>query len=182
MEALEALIPVIRGAMEEVRRISMALRPYMLDDLGILATIKWCCREFETLCPRVRIVSDIDVKEDQIPELLKVAIFRVLQEALSNIGRHAKADLVNLHLRMGAGNLEFIVRDNGVGFDPTILQSGHEDRKGFGLSSMKERILFSGGTFAVATEVGKGTAIEARWIVDEVTVTEKRGPVQPRKQ
>ncbi len=173
MDSLEALIPVIRGAMEEVRRISMDLRPYMLDDLGILATIKWCSREFEKLCPQIRIVPDIRVKEDDIPELLKVVIFRVLQEALSNIGRHAKADLVSLMLSMNDGILQFFVKDNGIGFDPTELQSGHEDKRGFGLSSMKERVQLSGGTFSAEAEAGKGTAIAARWTLSEVRVTEK---------
>lgn len=173
MKSLEALIPVIRGAMEEVRRISMDLRPYMLDDLGILATIKWCCREFETLCPQIRIVSDIEVEEKHIPGLLKVVVFRVLQEALSNIGRHAKADKVFLSLGMNSGNLRFVIRDNGVGIDGEALQSGHEDKRGFGLSSMKERVQLSGGTFLVETCVGKGTAIEACWKVEESEVTEK---------
>lgn len=163
VEPLEALIPVIQGAMEEVRRISMDLRPYILDDLGILATVTWCCRIFQSVHPNIRIEKEIGVQEGEVPESLKVVIFRVLQEALNNIAKHSGADVVNVSLLAGDGGIRLMVGDNGAGFDPERAFAGESLRRGFGLTSMKERVQLSGGTFSISTKPETGTAIEAHW-------------------
>lgn len=163
VEPLESLIPVIQGSMEEVRRISMDLRPYILDDLGILATITWCCRIFRSVHTGIRIEKEIDVQEEEVPESLKVVIFRVLQEALNNIAKHSGGDLVRVCLRAGDGGIRLIIRDNGAGFDPERALAGESLRRGFGLTSMKERVQLSGGTLSIDTAPGTGTSIEADW-------------------
>jgi PAS domain S-box-containing protein len=163
VESLEALMPVIHGAIEEVRRISMDLRPYILDDLGILATFNWCCRVFQSMHSGIGMEKDIDVEEREVPESMKVILFRVLQEALNNVVKHSGASLVNVCLRRNDRGIELIIRDNGTGFDPETALGDKSLRGGFGLASMKERVQLSGGRFSVQTEVGSGTTVGAFW-------------------
>ena len=89
---------MIKESIEEVRRIQMDLRPSILDDLGILATIKWFCREFEKIYSTIRIRTEVQLEENQVAIQLKTVIFRVTQEALNNISKHSKANLVRLSL------------------------------------------------------------------------------------
>jgi signal transduction histidine kinase len=111
----------------------------------------------------IRIEKEIDVQEEEVPESLKVVIFRVLQEALNNIAKHSGADLVRVCLRAGDGGIRLIIRDNGAGFNPERALAGESLRRGFGLTSMKERVQLSGGTLSVDTAPGTGTSIEADW-------------------
>ena len=99
----------------------MTCVPSVLDDLGILATIDWLCRQYETISPDVCIEKQVTVEEEEIPELVKIAIFRVLQEALNNVVKHSKAELVNLSLVRRDGCLELTIEDNGVGFSPDTV-------------------------------------------------------------
>jgi signal transduction histidine kinase len=115
--ALEAVSEMVRNIATEIRRIQQDLRPSLLDHLGILATIKWFCREFQTTYPGIRIEQQIGVQEDEVSPSLKIVIFRIMQEALNNIAKHSKADLVNLSLEKTNGMLKICVRDNGQGFD-----------------------------------------------------------------
>ena len=79
----------IRSTMEEVRRIAMDLRPSILDDLGLLATVEWICREFSLLMPGIAVEKQLSVGEAEIPDELKLIIFRLLQEGFHNIAKHA---------------------------------------------------------------------------------------------
>ncbi len=173
VEPLESLIPVIQGAMEEVRRISMDLRPYILDDLGILATITWCCRIFRSMHTGISIEKETSVREEDVPESLKVVIFRVLQEALNNIAKHSNADLVHVCLHHQDGGIRLSVSDNGDGFDTERVLAGESIRRGFGLTSMKERVQLSGGVFSIHTMSEEGTTIAAEWSEAAVGATWK---------
>ncbi|MFP3869663.1 MAG: PAS domain S-box protein [Syntrophobacteria bacterium] len=164
MEPCSSLIPMIQNTIEELRRISMDLHPSTLDDLGILATIAWFCREFQSIFSGIRIETDICVEEDHIPESLKIVMYRIIQEALNNVSRHSQADLVRLGLSRSDGILELSIEDNGCGFDPEQSSlSGESLKKGFGLASMRERTEFSGGSFAVESVRDKGTVVRATW-------------------
>ena len=163
LQTLEAVIPMVQRASEEVRRIHTDLRPSLLDDLGIVATIAWFCREFERLFSRTRIVKRVDIKEENVPEPLKIVIFRVLQEALNNISKYAHADLVTISLNETGGCTELTIQDNGEGFEVAPVFFGKGPKAGIGLTSMKERTQLSGGTFAVESAPGTGTLIRASW-------------------
>ena len=156
-ESLKGFVTMIQESIEEVRRIQMDLRPSILDDLGIVPAIGWYCREFQNIYPAIRIEKQIDVEEDEVPESLRIVIFRVIQEAFHNISKHAKADFVKLSLRKTDGMVELAVQDNGQGFD---MQSF---RKGLGIESMRERTTLAGGAFAIDSAEGKGTNIRALW-------------------
>ena len=163
VELLGTLTKMSRDAIEEVRRISMNLRPAILDDLGILATISWLCREFQAVCPRARIHKKIGVKENGVPQNLKTVIYRVLQESTRNITRHSNARHVRLALTEANGRLVLSVQDDGVGFNPKEARVVDNSPGGLGLISMKERVELSGGRFALDSVLGRGTTITASW-------------------
>lgn len=162
-EPLEALVPIIQDTISEARRIQSDLRPPLLDDLGIIATFSWFCRRYQTIYSDIRVDQAITVREEEVPEPLKIVMFRITQEAMNNIGKYAGADRVQLDLRKNDRFIELTIRDNGKGFDPENLLSRESLKKGMGLSSMKERAELSGGSWAIDSQIGKGTVIKAVW-------------------
>jgi signal transduction histidine kinase len=165
LQSLQSAIRMVQGAVEEVRRIQRNLRPPTLDDLGLLATISWFCREFEGVYSDIRIEREIDLEETDVPDSLKIVIFRVLQEALNNVAKHSRTHSVQLALRKTDGRVEMEVRDNGVGFDAEEAFSRKGTERGLGLFSMKERTELSDGHFSVEAAKGTGTTIRASWPV-----------------
>ena len=166
-DSLEAVVPLAQEAMEEVRRIAMDLRPSTLDDMGILATISWFCREFQAIYSEISIEKQIHIEEDEVPDLLKTVIYRVLQEAMNNVTKHSKANLVHLSLRKKDATMELVIEDNGLGFDLENALSVDSDRRGLGLASMKERTELSGGSFAIDSAKGRGTTVRASWSLQQ---------------
>jgi signal transduction histidine kinase len=159
----EDLISMARATVEETRRISTNLMPSMLDDLGLLATLRWFCRQFQQLHGGVDIHLQLQVEEVDVTEQLKIVIYRILQEALNNIAKHSQADSVHVSLSKNDGKLELYIRDNGRGFD-TRESSGKEGSNGgLGIESMRERTEVSGGSFEIFSEPRQGTSIRARW-------------------
>ena len=163
VKSLTSLIPIIQSTVEEVRRITMALRPSTLDDLGILATIGWFCREFQETYATVRIKKEISLEEADIPESLKTVIYRVLQEALNNVAKHSGANSVTISLTRRDDSIELTIEDNGRGFDLKEAFDTDGSKRGFGLGSMKERIELSGGSFSLESIRREGTTIRASW-------------------
>lgn len=161
--SLEQLISIVRETIRETKRISTNLRPSILDDLGILATIRWFCREFQEVYSTIRIEREIAVEEEEVPELLKTVIYRVIQEALNNVAKHSKADLVKLRLRKKEGQLELSIQDNGEGFDLQKVLSEESHGSGMGLASMRERTELAQGKFDLWAAPESGTTIVASW-------------------
>ncbi len=155
--SIENIISLAQNGIEESRRIQMDLRPSILDDLGILATLSWFTREFQKVYSHISIEKEIDIQENEVPDSLRIALFRVIQEALNNTAKHSKADLVRLSLGKKEDKIELNIEDNGMGFD---LENY---RKGLGLTSMRERTELSGGSFEIESTPGKGTTIKAHW-------------------
>jgi signal transduction histidine kinase len=112
---LGRLVPWVKTALGEVRRISMDLRPATIDDLGILPTLSWFFREFGDSCRNIAVVPRIAVAEADIPEALKIVIFRILQEAFSNVVKHAQATRIQVVLQKVGGHIQLAVIDNGCG-------------------------------------------------------------------
>jgi PAS domain S-box-containing protein len=163
LKSLEAVIPLTQKTIEEVRRIVKDLRPSILDDLGILATINWFCREFKTIYAGIRIEREIEIQEQDIPSPLKTLIYRILQEALNNVAKHSHADLVRLTLVQSDGAIKLRIQDNGDGFDIVKILSLKPSQRGFGLASMRERAELSGAEFEIKSAVGEGTTIRVVW-------------------
>ena len=164
-EYLKPLIPVIQEGIEECRRIQRDLRPPMLDDLGLLPTLSWFCRRFQSIYSTIQVEQEIDIEETDVPDPLKIVVFRVIQEAMNNTAKYSQADLVRQSLRKRGERLELVIRDNGQGFNLEEVNSSERSRKGLGLTSMKERVEFSWGSFSIESAKGKGTVIRAVWPV-----------------
>ncbi len=151
----------IRDAIDEVRRISLALRPPMLDDLGLLPTLEWLLREFGRVPTGPCIVRRFDAREEHIPPPLRAVIFRILQEALRNVVEHAGASHIDVLLTADEHTVTVSVRDNGRGFEPAA--SRQAERPGFGLVAMRERAEMSGGSFVLHSLPGEGTLVQVHW-------------------
>jgi signal transduction histidine kinase len=162
---LEAILPIIQVGIEETRRIQMNLRPTLLDDLGILATLSWFCREFQKANPVIHIETKINIQENDVAIPVKTVIYRIMQEALNNISKHSRANLVNLTLQKEEDKIEFIIQDHGQGFDLNAVYSLKSSEKGLGLAGMKERTFLSGGSMSIESTQGIGTTIRASWPV-----------------
>ncbi len=164
---LDSVLPILQGTIEEARRIQMYLRPSILDDLGILTTINWLCKQFESTYSNIRIVKELDIQEEDVPESLKIIIYRVLQEALNNVAKHSKTASVVLKLTKMKEAIHLVVQDSGQGFD---LEEACSRRgpttKGLGLDSMRERTELSGGNFSIESTKGRGTVISATWPIE----------------
>ncbi len=163
-ECLEVQLPVVslvQQAVEEVRRISKNLRPSILDDLGIVATISWFCREFTKIYETIRLEKEILLDEEVIPQDLKISIFRVLQEAFNNVAKHSGADFVRVVLKKRDDSAVLLIEDNGRGFDVAAALGSKESDMGMGLTTMKERATLSGGTLEIKSAPGTGTRIQA---------------------
>ena len=107
----------------------------------------------------IRVERWMEVEEEEIPDSLKIVIYRVLQEALNNVAKHSRADRVFLSLKTSSEGIELAVEDKGDGFDPDNCGAG------LGLGSMRERVELSGGRFHMESTIGKGTVIRAAWSV-----------------
>jgi len=164
-ESLNTVIPLVQECIAECKRIQMDLRPSILDDLGLLAALSWFCRRFETIYSHIRTEQTIRIEEGEIPDALKIVIYRIAQEAMNNIAKHSKADLVRLSLGKMDRKIEVTIQDNGQGFNLEKVASQESKKRGLGLDSMKERAELSGGSFAVESAEGKrsGTVIRATW-------------------
>jgi signal transduction histidine kinase len=160
---LDRAISMVRSTMEEVRRISTNLRPPLLDNLGILTTIRAHCREFQEVYPNIRINSQLDIQEENVPEGLKIVIFRILQEALNNAAKYSKAKHVHVSLEKTKVGLEFFLEDDGRGFNPEDLQCRPLEKQSMGISGMRERAELSKGSFKIISEKGKGAVIRVFW-------------------
>ena len=162
-ESLHTITPSIQEGIEQCRRIQMDLRPSMLDDLGLLPTLSWFCRRFQAIYSTIRIEQETDIREEELPDALKIVIYRITQEAMNNIAKHSKADRVRLCLRKNDGRTEVVVEDNGQGFDVKKVLDLKSQWRGLGLTSMRERVELSGGSLAIESAAGEGTVIRATW-------------------
>jgi len=162
---LEDVIPIIQESVREIRRIHTNLRPPILDDLGILTTISWFCREYEATHKRIQVEKQIHIQESEIPDPLKMAVYRIMQEGMTNIAKHSGASLVRLSFRKADGRIELSIQDNGQGFDIQGTLSVEKGIRGMGLGSMQERAEHSGGSFLIDSKEGKGTVLRVTWKV-----------------
>jgi len=114
------------------------------------------------LYPDRHIELETTVAEEEIPENLKVCIFRITQEALNNIAKHSRAEWVDISLSKVGDGIELAVSDDGVGMDPELILQTSTARS-LGLTSMRERAELTGGSFAIGSTPGEGTTIRACW-------------------
>jgi signal transduction histidine kinase len=144
--------------LEQVRELSFNLRPAMLDDLGLVPALHWYIKRFSN---RIKIPIDMEAIElkERLPAHIETALYRIFQEALTNVSRHAQASKIYLVLRRKGPTVFVQIEDNGVGFDMTQVINRESSKNGTGLLSMQERTNLLGGTFKIFSEPGCGTRI-----------------------
>jgi signal transduction histidine kinase len=162
MEKVERANRTLNETVDTVRRISTELRPAALDDLGLAAAIEWQVRDFQTRsgvnCMLRLPEEDLLLSRDQA-----TALFRVLQESLTNVARHAQATKVWVSLSEEEGVVMLEVEDDGVGFLPARLAERHS----LGILGMRERVAVFGGEIEISGVPGQGTVVMVRMPVRE---------------
>jgi len=160
---LESAVADLKLLIDEIRRISRNLAPSMLRDFGIQFALDWLCREFTNANQNAiaRCVTKID--ESETPDLLKIAVYRVVQEALNNTAKHAEATRVDVSLESKGGGLQLTIADNGAGVDTATLEGESGAAGGFGLRSMRERVEATEGRLRFESSPGRGTVVSAEW-------------------
>lgn len=156
IERVDSLNALVESTTRAVRRISQDLRPGVLDNLGLSAAVEWQGEEFERLTGIPCAVS-VEPGEIVLDEARSTAIFRILQEALTNVARHAQAQGVNVVLHRGDTELMLQVQDDGRG----MIASGVASNS-FGIIGMQERVRAWGGTVDIASSRGAGTTVTVR--------------------
>ena len=142
-------------SLQEVRQISHLLRPQMLDELGLLPTLRWLARTFQKRTGiEVELVSEgMDERTDPDVDNL---VFRLVQEALTNVAKHAGAPAARVDLRRGGARLFLRVEDSGAGFDAAEFLRSTDEERGFGLRGMRDRVHLFAGRFTVTSHAGSG--------------------------
>ena len=156
-ESLEAISSMVRQAMSEVRSICSAIRPAMLDDLGLQPAISWQCRQIAKISSDTEVETDFDVDEEAIPEEYKSVIYRIVQESLTNAVKYSKAKRISVSLLQAHNAIHLLVIDDGIGFDPSDIQG----KIGMGLVGMRERAESVNGRIRIDTGINQGVQIRA---------------------
>lgn len=156
---LQNLKKIVRDSLQDVRKIIYNLRPMSLDDLGLIPTLQRYILTFQE-------ESGISVSfitkgsEPELKSVISLTVFRIVQEALSNVAKHARANNAVTQLEFLEKNLKLYVYDDGIGFDTAKLNDRNEDiTSGFGLVSMRERVELLGGDMRISSKPGKGTRL-----------------------
>lgn len=142
--------------LEELRRISVDLRPAALDDLGLVPALQGYTRSFERTTG-ISVDLAVDGLAQRLAQPVEVEFYRIVQEALTNISKHAKAQLVGIRLASEDEAVNLTVEDDGTGFDATAVMAGPD--RGLGLLSMRERVELLGGSFHLDSILGGGSRI-----------------------
>ena len=162
LQLLREFVPVLQRSLDETRAIYMGLRPIILTEHGVLATLDWYRRELLKLYPNQHIELETGVEEEDIPEDLKVAIFRIAQEAMNNALKHGKPEWVDVRLALNDEVIELEISDDGIGMDLDLIMESRT-AKSLGLIGMKERAELRGGEFSILSAPHEGTTVKAVW-------------------
>jgi PAS domain S-box-containing protein len=153
-EKLSDLINVLNQTVKTVRRISSELRPSLLDDLGLTAAIEWHLKEFGKRSG-IKTKLDAPAEELSLNDATKTALFRIMQESLTNVARHSQAETVRVNLFQRNGNIVLRIQDDGIGFNHEEV--GH--KRTLGLLGMKERTEMIGGKYKISSSEDMGTTV-----------------------
>ena len=149
-------VSLVDELIERVRGLSLDLRPPILDDLGLVPTLTWFIRRYGGRAG-VRVTFEHEGFDGRVPRATETAIFRIAQEALTNVARHAAATEAVVRLKTDQTSLSLEVEDNGCGFDTARAGA----RLTAGLAGMSDRARWLGGRFAVDSSPGRGTRVRA---------------------
>jgi PAS domain S-box-containing protein len=149
---------VAAQTVDEVRRLARGLHPAVLDDMGLAAAAMRYVGDYVQLFRTAVDFVSGDIDSPRLPPLTAATVYRILQESLTNIAKHAQATSASVELIRDAAGVGLIVRDHGVGFDASTVMN----RRGLGLNGMRERVTLLGGTIHVESRLGEGTTVRLR--------------------
>ncbi len=150
---------LVHQTLRAIRNLSIDLRPRALDDLGLLPALRWYIKEYQQKCKIEVEFTTTNIKE-RFPSAIETALYRIVQEALTNTAKYARATKVQVSITEEDGMVRATISDNGKGFDAqTVLKMPWQER-GLGLAGMHERASLLDGSLLISTEPGKGTTIE----------------------
>lgn len=159
-------ISVIDEALRQVRDLSVDLRPPLLDDIGLGMALRWYAeRQLKRTGTRAEVVIELPDQNERFSRDLETACFRIAQEALTNVVRHARAKRVLLLLQKQRRELTLLIADDGVGFDVIALRATAPRSATLGLVGMQERAHAAGGSIDITSERSKGTQVRARFML-----------------
>ena len=159
-DRLRQLESLVNHSLTELQRLITDLRPSHLDDLGIGATLRWYAGEVEDRSS-LRVDVIVEGERQELSPEVKTGLFRVAQEALTNVIKHADAEHVVVRLFYGLDDVQLSVEDDGIGFNPNIIR-GDSSRPAWGLRGMEERATLLDGTYKLVSQDGQGTTIIVR--------------------
>lgn len=153
---LDEVAQLLRDALDEARRVIGGLRPPIIDELGVVAALEYLVEQMQ-MSAGIDITLEENLGKLRYDPLIEATIYRIVQEALTNVRRHSQARHASVRVRVDDGRLRILVEDDGRGFD---RQAGFDDR--FGLRGIRERARLMGGTAAVESAPQHGTRIDVR--------------------
>jgi signal transduction histidine kinase/ligand-binding sensor domain-containing protein len=160
-EQLEEITDSASRAIDEVREIAFNLRPYQLNRFGLTRTLQAIFTRFSDPA-RTRFSAHIDPIDGLFTKEDEISIYRIIQEGINNIVKHARATEATLTVKRSDSSVELEICDNGQGFNPALVVSGDGSRPGFGLTGMAERVRMLGGDYSIRTYPGQGATITIR--------------------
>lgn len=162
-------VAVVDATANEIRNLSRDLRPSVLDDLGLLPALEWyTARQAERAGLEVTLEGDRTIARQ--PRDIETACYRIVQEAITNVVRHANATRITVAVRVESGHLLVSVRDDGTGFDVATTEATDDRERHLGLIGMRERAQNAGGRLTITSQSGEGTVVEARFDMTDLAV------------
>lgn len=158
---LRALKELVRDSLKDIRGIIYDLMPMSLEDLGLIPTIHKLIKDLENTS-KVKVDFQATENYQDYSPIIKLTVFRIVQESFNNIHKHSKAKKVNLKLDLSSDEIDIYIKDNGVGFNLEAKHLRDDKESGFGLYSIRERIDLLNGQLEVKSELKKGTIIKAK--------------------
>ncbi|MBS0171254.1 MAG: PAS domain S-box protein [Nitrospira sp.] len=169
-------LEILGQVLQHVRSLALDLRPALLDELGLGPALRWYVRRQAERAGWDALVSPEGLTGRPSPEV-EIACFRLAQEALTNVARHAQASKVEVRLEHSPQALTLVIRDNGVGFDVETVRTGARAGTSVGLSGMEERVQLAGGKVTITSAPAAGTEIRASFPTE--MASESRGEALP---
>lgn len=162
-DPLDQEVGYLLDAIKETKRISAHLRPTTLDDLGLVATVTWYLRQYQRLYRSIAVDFSTEIMDRDVPDAMKIVIYRLVQEGLSNAAKHGEASTVRLRMAHSddGQSIALFIEDDGCGFDVQEAISHKDPLSGYGLTAMRERCEIFGGSFHIDSQAGRGTRIHA---------------------
>jgi PAS domain S-box-containing protein len=154
----EDYLVYIDQVMDNVHRLSRDLSPVILQDLGLSTALRRLMTNL-TKDHGVKVTADVDDVDDLLPKDAQLTIYRIFQEAMNNIGKHAEARNVSISIRRDDGRIAFLLEDDGKGFDLTNVYLKNAAERGLGLAAIDERVRMLNGVLSLSSEEGKGTRV-----------------------